>query len=173
MAVAASGWYVIQCKAREDGRALEHLQRQAFCCFAPTLRVEKLRQGRRIAVQEPMFPGYLFVKLDEVNGNWHRIRSTRGVLKLVHFNDRLVPIEDRIIDRIRERLAVHQPCVPYLKPGERVVITEGAFSDVDAIFLANDGSDRVMLLMNILHREQRLSFPASIVRKTRDVVAAS
>ena len=121
-------------------------------------------------MQEPMFPGYLFVKLDEVNDNWHRIRSTRGVLQLVHFNDRLLPIEDRIIEAIRGRLAVDQTRVPYLEPGERVVVAEGPFSDVEAIFLANDGSERVMLLMNVLHREQTLSFPVGSVRKARDAM---
>jgi|SRR5579872_4955524 len=165
-------WYVVQCKLREDGRALEHLQRQGFCCYAPTLRVEKLRQGRKVAVHEAMFPSYLFVKLDEVNDSWYRIRSTRGVLQLLHVNGRLLPIEDRIIEAIGERLSVGQPSVPYLTPGERVVITEGPFSHVEAIFLANDGSARVTLLMNILHREQTLSFPVGTVRKMRTAVTA-
>jgi transcriptional antiterminator RfaH len=101
------------------------LERQTFCCHAPSVRLEKLRQGRRIAVQVPKFPGYLFVKLDEVNDNWHRIRSTRGLLKLVHFNDRLLPTEDRIIEAIRGRLGVDQASAPYLEPGERVVVAEG------------------------------------------------
>jgi transcriptional antiterminator RfaH len=135
--------------------------------------VEKLRQGRRIAVQEPMFPRYVFVQLDEVNDNWHRIRSTRGVAQLVHCHERLLPIDDRIIQGIRERLTVDRPYVPYLKAGERVVITDGPFSDVEAIFCANDGKERVVLLLNILHREQTLTFPAGSVRKVRDTVMVS
>lgn len=160
-------WFVVHCKPREDARALQHLQRQSFCCYAPTLRVERLRQSRRITVQEPKFPRYLFVQLDEVNDNWHRIRSTRGVAQLVHCHERLLPIDDRIIEGIRARLTVDQPCVPYLKAGERVVITDGPFSDIEAIFLANDGSERVILLLNILHREQTLPFPVGSVRAKR------
>jgi len=149
------------------------LRRQSFHCYAPTLNVEKLRQNRRIAVQEPMFPRYVFVRLDEVSDNWHRIRSTRGVAQLVHCHERLLPIDDRIIEGIQARLTVDQPCVPYLKAGERVVITDGPFSDVEAIFLANDGKERVMLLLNILHREQTLTFPVGYVRKARDPVMTS
>jgi transcriptional antiterminator RfaH len=168
-----SCWFVVHCKPREDARALEHLQRQSFHCYAPTLKVDKVRQNRRIAVQEPMFPRYVFVQLDEVNNNWHRIRSTRGVAQLVHCHERLLPVDDRIIEGIRARLAVDQPCVPYLKAGELVVITDGPFSDVEAIFLANDGKERVILLMNILHREQTLPFPVGSVRKARDPMMAS
>jgi transcriptional antiterminator RfaH len=166
-------WFVVHCKPREDARALEHLQRQSFVCYAPKLRVERLRQNRRITVQEPMFPRYVFVQLDEVNDNWHRIRSTRGVAQLVHCHERLLPIDDRIIEGIRARLTVDQPDVPYLEAGERVVITDGPFSDVEAIFLANDGKERVILLLNILHREQTLLFPAGSVRKAREPLTAS
>jgi transcriptional antiterminator RfaH len=47
----------------------------------------------------------------------------------------------------------------------RVVITDGCFSQLEAIFIATDGEHRVTLLLNILHQEQRLSFPISSVRK--------
>jgi transcription antitermination factor NusG len=59
------------------------------------------------------------------------------------------------------------PRVSYLKAGERVLITDGCFADVEAIFVTNDGEQRVMLLMNILHREQTVSFPVTSVRKVR------
>ena len=54
---------------------------------------------------------------------------------------------------------------PYLKPGERVVITEGSFSQVEAIFVSDDGDERVMLLLNILSGKHELSFPLTSVRK--------
>lgn len=34
---------------------------------------------------ESLFPGYLFIQLDQLNDNWHPIRSTRGVNQLVTF----------------------------------------------------------------------------------------
>jgi hypothetical protein len=49
-------WYVVQCKPRQDCRALEHLARQGFHCCIPALHVEKLQHGRVIEVEEPLFP---------------------------------------------------------------------------------------------------------------------
>jgi transcriptional antiterminator RfaH len=163
-------WYVVQCKPREDGRALEHLERQGFSCYRPTLCLEKLRQGRKVAIQESLFPGYLFVQLDEVNDNWYPIRSTRGVIEIVRFSEHPLPVEDEIVEMIRERVASAEPPVPYLEPGERVLITDGCFADVEAIFVANDGDERVMLLMNVLHRDQSLSFSVGSVRKIRESI---
>lgn len=157
-------WYLIHCKPREDERALENLQRQGFECFRPTRLIERRRDGRKCTVAESLFPNYLFIRLDRVHDNWSPIRSTRGVLQIVRFNDYPMPVADSIIERIRTRLAADS-VEPYLKPGERVRIAEGAFSQLEAIFVSSDGDDRVVLLLDVLQRNLQLSFPLKTVRK--------
>jgi transcriptional antiterminator RfaH len=161
---ADSRWYLIQCKPRQDARALENLQRQGFECYFPTLSVEKLRHGRKVAAIEALFPGYLFIQLRVGKDNWAPIRSTRGVNQMVRVRDQPVPVPAEIIDGIRQRLATQQPR-PYLRPGERVLITDGCFSQLEAVFIANEGEHRVTLLLNILQQEHTLSFPVASVRR--------
>ncbi len=36
-------WYLVQCKPREDRRAVDNLRNQGFASFAPTCVVERLR----------------------------------------------------------------------------------------------------------------------------------
>ena len=158
-------WYLIQCKPRQDARALENLERQDFVCYRPARAVERHRDGRTKASAEPLFPGYLFIRLDRVTDNWYAINSTRGVHQIVRFNEYPVPVPDRLIEGIRARLADPLAQQPYLKPGDRVRIEAGAFAQTEAIFLVDDGNHRVVLLLNILQTEQRLSFPLSSVRK--------
>src|SRR5262245_32722862 len=98
-------WYLIHCKPRQDERALENLERQNFHCYRPVRRVERSRDGRKYAAAEPLFPRYLFIRLDRLNDNWYLIRSTRGVNRIVRFNEYPVPVSDEIIDGIRARLA--------------------------------------------------------------------
>jgi transcriptional antiterminator RfaH len=157
-------WYLIHCKPREDGRALEHLERQGFECYRPTRQVVRSRGGRRFTALEGLFPGYLFIRLDCIHDNWYPIRSTRGVNQIVRFNEHALPVQDGIIAGIRARLARVDP-EPYLKPGERVSITEGPFSHIEAIFIANDGDERVVLLLNLVHHDQEMNFPIHSVRK--------
>jgi len=157
-------WYVIQCKPRQDLRAFENLVRQGFECYLPTLSAERLRNGRKIAAEEPLFPGYLFIHLRVGGENWAPIRSTRGVSQMVRVRDRPLPVGNEIVELIRRRLAAQRP-QPCLHAGERVVITDGCFSQLEAIFIATDGEYRATVLLNILQQEQRLSLPLASVRK--------
>jgi transcriptional antiterminator RfaH len=160
-------WYLVQCKPRDDDRALEHLGRQGFECYRPMYERERVRSGRRCRAPAALFPGYIFIRLDRIHDNWLPICSTRGVARIVRFAGSPLPVADEIIEEIRRRVAGKSIREPYLKSGERVVITEGSFSGIEAIFMTSDGDERVILLLNILQSDQRLSFPIESVRKLR------
>lgn len=157
-------WYLVQCKPREDQRALENLERQGFQCYLPMHAVERLRAGVLRKVREPLFPGYLFIRLDCVKDNWHPIRSTRGVIGIVRFREYPAPVPDALIEDIQRRLD-SQAAAAHFKPGDRVMITQGSFANLEAIFVARDGDARVTLLLNILQSDQTVSFPLAAVRR--------
>lgn len=158
-------WYLVQCRARQDARALEHLERQGFECYRPLYQKEHMRRGRKEPTSTALFPGYLFIRLDRIHDNWLPIRSTRGVIQIVRFNEYPLPVADGIIEQLRQRIGRGWPRDPYLQSGEAVLITEGSFSGIEGIFMAGDGDERVILLLNILHSEQTLSFPIESVSK--------
>jgi transcriptional antiterminator RfaH len=160
-----SRWYLVQCRARQDERALRHLERQGFECYRPLYEKERIRRGRRELASVVLFPGYLFIRLDRIHDNWSPIRSTRGVIQIVRFNVYPLPVADGIIEQLRQRIATGCRRELHLQSGERVIVTEGSFSGIEAIFLAGDGEQRVILLLDLLHTEQRLSFPIRSVRK--------
>jgi transcriptional antiterminator RfaH len=78
-------WYLIHTKPRQELRALENLQRQGYECYLPLLPTEKIQQKLVAIVDEPLFPRYLFIRLDSSQSgkSWTPIRSTLGVSKLV------------------------------------------------------------------------------------------
>ena|ERR1700732_2233122 len=158
-------WYLVHCRARQEERALEHLERQGFECYRPLYEKERIRRGRKVLAPTALFPGYLFIRLDRIHDNWLPICSTRGVIQIVRFNEYPQPVADGIIEQIRRRIESQPLREPYLTAGERVVIAEGSFTGIEAIFVASDGDERVMLLLNILQSEQTLSFPIESVRK--------
>lgn len=152
-------WYLIQTKPRQEARAAEHLQRQLFECYRPLKPGEKKR-GSRAAADEELFPGYLFIRMDQTNDNWYPIRSTRGVARIVTFGGLPVPVQDVLIDQIRERLLAPPPKVQF-QEGETVRITAEGFNDVEAIFLTADGDERAVILLNLLQREQKVTLPVT------------
>ncbi|MDQ0125882.1 transcriptional antiterminator RfaH [Pseudomonas lini] len=158
-------WYLIQCKPRQDSRAEENLTRQAFKCYRPAHYVERIQRGRRVNSVESLFPGYLFIQLDQLNDNWHPIRSTRGVNQLVTFGKQPIAVADELIDQLKQRLNEKPPEPGKLERGDRVRINSGSYKELEAIFLSRDGAERIVILLNLLHREHTLSIPISAVEK--------
>lgn len=100
-------WYLIQTRPRQEKRAEEHLRRQRFECYRP-LKAAAKPSLIRVQSEEALFPGYLFIRMDQVHDNWYPIRSTRGVSRIVTFGGHPVPIHDQLIEQIRDRLTLPQ-----------------------------------------------------------------
>lgn len=116
---AEKRWYLVQCKPKQDFRALEHLQHQGYECLLPTHQIERLRNGQWVRQEEALFPGYLFIELDTSRDNWMPIRSTRGVNQIVRFGPNPLPVSSNIIDRLRYQ---EIPRKQELQPGDKVFI---------------------------------------------------
>ncbi|MFZ5957312.1 transcription/translation regulatory transformer protein RfaH [Pseudomonas knackmussii] len=149
-------WYLIQCKPRQDMRALEHLERQGYQCLLPIHEVERLQKGKLQLLSEPLFPGYLFIHLDKVEDNWMPIRSTRGVNQIVKFGGRPAPVPSSVIDELSNR---EMKAAPALVAGDRVRINDPSLQQVEAIFLEKNGDERVLLLLKLLQREVVVDIP--------------
>ncbi|MCH8544978.1 MAG: transcription/translation regulatory transformer protein RfaH [Alcanivorax sp.] len=150
-------WFLIQSKPRQGTRAEQNLLNQGYRCYFPRILVDRLRAGRLQEVSEPLFPGYLFVHLCPGADSWQPIRSTRGVQRLVTFDNKPAPVADDIIDGIRNQVDQQERGVSTLfKPGEVVRITRGPFAEVQAIFAGFDGEERVVVLLELMQRRQRL-----------------
>jgi len=80
-----SRWYAIHTKPRQEETALAHLERQGFDCHLPRARERRRARHRYALVTLPLFPRYLFARLDLATQNTAPIRSTQGVVGLVRF----------------------------------------------------------------------------------------
>ncbi len=153
-------WYLIQTKPRQEARAEEHLLRQHFECYRPLKASAATRSAQGAKAGEPLFPGYLFIRLDSTHDNWYPIRSTRGVNRVVSFGGQPTPVRDELIEQLRQRLAQDERAtVASFKPGERVQVSGGSFSEIEAIFVSSDGEERSVILLNLLQREQKVRVP--------------
>ena len=162
-----SRWYAIHTKPRQEETALANLERQGFDCHLPRARERRLLRHRYTMVTLPLFPRYLFARLDLSTQNTAPIRSTQGVVGLVRFGLHLPPLPDGFVDMLRARdpdaagLALNNPD---WRPGERLHIMEGPFAGLEALFAARDGAARVLVLMDLLGQAQRLSLPEHQLR---------
>jgi transcriptional antiterminator RfaH len=116
-------------------------------------------------VLAPLFPGYVFCRLDMVLSG-KAARYSPGVKDFLTFGSRIAEVSENILEALRERcpggIAEIDPV--NAKPGDRVKINEGPFSGLEAIFEQKlRGSERVAVLLEILGRQTRIVLPRETI----------
>lgn len=161
-------WYVVHTKPRQEHRALLNLERQGYQCYLPVLPVEKIRQKKLVLSEEPLFPRYLFIYLDSnLNGkSWVPIRSTLGVSRLVSFGQEPAKVDPSLIDTLRghDDLLRAEPNRLF-DAGESVVIQDGPFAGIEAVYQMTDGESRAMVLIELLSKPTVLKVDLTSLRK--------
>ena len=145
-------WYLIKTKPRQEKKAKQNLENQGYRAFCPMVKIND-----RLVV---LFPGYLFVQLNEKTQNWSPINSTKGVSHFVKFGLNFAKVPNSVIEFIKTNQHITADKLNNLnkfKPGDKVQISDGAFQDYMAIFKCYKSDERVILLMNLLGHEQSLS----------------
>ncbi len=162
-------WFVVYCKSREELRAQQNLENQGVHSFFPKIRKEKITRGKKTTIEEALFPSYLFIFVDQKDGNFSRIRSTRGINDFVRFGKEIAIVSPELIKQLENichsinDLDVDTKSL--LKSGDKVEILSGSFQGVTAIFEAQDGLERSMLLLKVLNQENKISFSNRDIKK--------
>jgi len=156
-------WYVIQSKPGQLLKAQAELEQQGFETYLPLIKTEQIKKGKRLEVETPLFPGYLFIYLSKDESNWRPIRSTRGVAKLISFGNEPAVVPTAIINTIRAELR-HTESERQFSKDDRVSIAEGPFKDLQAVFVEYDGEQRAFVLLELLGRWQKMSIELSALK---------
>ena len=162
-------WYLVHTKPRLEKCALENLERQNFRCYLPMLATEKLRKGQLTLVDEPLFPRYLFIQLENglTSPSWSPIRSTKGVSRLVNFGSEPAKVPDALVDALMaHETGLRDKPVALFTPGDRVQVTQGPFAGVEGIYQMTEGERRVMVLIELMSKPVVLPLEPTQLRKT-------
>lgn len=159
-------WYVVQTQAQGESRAELNLARQGFQPFLPRVRKRRRHARRSELVRAPLFPGYIFVRLDREAARWRSINGTFGVRQLICQGERPLPLPDAVIAEIHARqdeegLVRLDP--PPFAPGQKLRIEAGTFSDLTGLFAEMADRERVVLLLELLGRRVPVRVPLTDV----------
>ncbi len=159
-------WYLVHTKPRQEVIALANLERQGYECYLPQMRIERIRRRKAEVTTEPMFPRYLFIRLDssDQGKSWSPIRSTLGVSQLVHFGARAAKVDDNLVDLLRQRERA-LPTEAMFHSGDSVVIADGPFAGIEAIYQTSDAERRAFILLEILSKPVSMQIDAGRLRK--------
>lgn len=160
-------WYVIRTKLRKETVVERRIGDLGLEVFLPWLRSRRRVGSRYQWVLSPLFPGYLFCRLDILLSG-KAVRYAPGVKDFVKFGSRIAEVGEEVIKALEDRcpggVAELKPR-PY-RTGETVMIKEGPFAGLEAVFEREMmGNERVTILLALLGRQTRLILSSEMIAR--------
>jgi transcriptional antiterminator RfaH len=151
-------WYVVHAKPHQEDTVESQLLQMGMEVFCPRLKQIKVIRRKRQSVVVPLFPGYLFARFG-LHNQYRAVMYARGVRRVVCFGMTPAPVEDRLIEGIRQRHI--DGCVTVARrrfvAGQSVKIREGSLCGLDAVFEREmSGTQRAVLLLKALSYQARV-----------------
>lgn len=147
---AEAHWYAAYTASCREKRVAEHLAMRQIESFLPLYRLpRKWKNGCRVELERPLFPGYVFVRV--ASAERFRVLEVPSVLSIVSRGCVPEPLQDDTIETLRASFHLRkvEPHA-YLVAGERVSICAGPFAGLSGIVLRNKGNWRVVITLNLI-----------------------
>jgi transcription antitermination factor NusG len=145
-------WYAAYTSANHEKRVAQQLERRAIENYLPVYESVRRWKDRRVRLQLPLFPGYVFVRLalrDRL-----RVLQVPGVARLVGFEGRPTPVLAEDVEAIRACLAGNHGLQPhaYVRCGQRVRVLSGPLAGFSGIVVRQRGRTRLVVSFDVLER---------------------
>ncbi|QWG25111.1 transcriptional activator RfaH [Bradyrhizobium sediminis] len=165
--VALDAWYVVQTQINAEEKAARNLMRQGFEIYLPRY-LKRRSHARKIEnVAAPLFPRYLFVRIDMTTQRWRSVQSTFGVSHLVLNGPDPAPVAQQVLHLLQTREDesgyVKLDQRPKFALGGKVRVLAGAFAENLGLFDGLADRDRIAILLDLLGRKVRVSIGADMV----------
>jgi transcription antitermination factor NusG len=153
---SAPHWYALYTNPRHEKVVATQLKERCVENFLPLYRTWHRWKDRRKQVDLALFPGYVFVRIEEQD-KLHVLRIP-GAVNLVSFNGKLAAVPEQEIEALRNALdnqVFAEPC-PYLRVGRKVRVVRGPMAGADGILARKKDKFRVVISVEVLMRSVAL-----------------
>jgi len=144
-------WYVLFVRANQEKRVAQSLAARAVEHYLPCYSSVRKWKDRRIRLEMPLFPGYIFVRLPLLDKR--NVLTVPNVISLVGSSRGASEMAEEEILCIRRGLeqGTAQPH-PYLKQGGSVMITTGIMAGMEGVLLRQQNGARIVISIDSIFR---------------------
>jgi transcription antitermination factor NusG len=141
-----SCWYAVHVRCNQEWNVERGLSCRGISHFLPCYESVRQWKDRRIKLQMPLFPGYLFVRIplrDRLV-----VVTVPNVVSLVGSGNNPLAVPQEQIDWIQRGIE-HGNALPHewLAVGQRVVIVQGAMAGLEGILVSKRNSNRMVIAL--------------------------
>jgi transcription antitermination factor NusG len=145
-------WYAAYISANHEKRVAVQLGQRSVEHFLPLYESVRRWKDRRVKLQMPLFPGYVFVRLalrDRL-----QVLQVPGVARLVGFHGKPAALPDEQIEALRNGLgnSLATEPHPYLTAGRRVRVLRGPLAGLEGAVVRRKKRVRFVISVELIQR---------------------
>jgi transcription antitermination factor NusG len=149
-ASATEQWFATYTFSCQEKRVAQHLFTRHIEFFLPVhKKINRWKNGLRMLIESPLFPGYVFVKIDCKERV--RVLELPGVHSIVGAGRQPIALPFGEIEALRSGIELlNVEPHPFLKSGEIVHIRKGPLEGMTGIVARQKNSTRVILTLDLI-----------------------
>jgi transcription antitermination factor NusG len=157
-------WFAAHTKPRREKKLAEYCQRQAIATTLVTYRSAHKYRGKTVVFNKPLFPGYVFLRLEP--GQKESVRQSDHVANLLevfdqeNFGRQLQNILLALETDLEVRLA------PVIDEGTRVRIKSGPLQGIEGRVEQRYGPTTVLLRLDFISQAAAVKIDAHLLEPT-------
>jgi transcription antitermination factor NusG len=160
-------WYAAYTSANREKRVAEQLMQRSVEHFLPLYASVRKWKDRRVKLDLPLFPGYIFVQMalrDRLP-----VLQIPGVANLVGFGGTPTALPEGEIEALRKSLAsgVRAEPHPFLSAGRRVRVKVGPLAGLEGVIIRRKNRIRLVISFDLIHRAAAVEVEAADLEEVR------
>ncbi|MCI0542544.1 transcription termination/antitermination protein NusG [bacterium] len=174
---AARNWYAIHTYSGYENAVARNLRQRIeslgmedkiFNVIVPVEKKIKVKGGKRVEVEEKIYPGYVLVDMIVTDDSWYVVRNTPRVTGFVGAGVTPVPVDTKEVEMLFARMKGGEEAkhMVDLDIGEAVIITDGPFKDLEGkVGEVDEERGKVKVLVSMFGRETPVELDFLQVRR--------
>ncbi len=148
----ARNWYAVQTRSNFESLIASELKGKGIETFYPAVREVHRWKDRMKAVDVPLFPGYIFIRIEDTPANRLRVVTINGAVRILGDGSFMEPIPDHEIHSVRLLLDSARPfsAHPFLKEGAWVRVKSGSLRGIEGRIVRFKSGARLVVSIEML-----------------------
>lgn len=168
-------WFALLTRSNFEQTVFDQIRRKKIESFLPKTRRQSKRKDRKLMIEIPLFPGYIFVKSSYASAYQLNILKTTGAVRLLGNTKGPVPVPETQIESLKLLTSagtdlVTGSCIR-LKKGDPVMVLEGPMAGLKGEFFEHKGGGRVIIKIDLLGQYAGVEMDADNVEKIPDLLS--
>lgn len=150
-------------KPQHEKKVAEYLSCSNVQHFLPTIRTLKIWAGKKRYVNLPLFPSYVFVRLENIRHYFESLQIP-GVLYFVKTGSQVASVKECIIGKLQAIVSnnLHdiEISAEHFSPGTSLCINAGPFCGYNCEMIQHKGKNKILVRIELLRRNIIVDLPA-------------